>query len=129
MRNVVNGILCVAILVGTNLSYAICIKDDTEFKLHYTIENKNVGCPVPRVKFYQGTIKPKEKKCFAHSSKEGNDWKIYRKDIITIEKINKDGSRQMACRKLVEGILNTLEVDYHAWNNKWWCLDNSDYED
>lgn len=111
-----------------SLANAVCIKNQTDFSLHYKIDNKNLRYPIPKVRHYEGTIEAKTKKCFAHSRSDGNEWQIYRKDIITIDKIGSSGLITV-CKKNVNGILNTLDVDYHAWSDKWWCLDNSDYEE
>ena len=110
-------------------SHAICIKNKTDFSLYYEIQNRNTGCPVPKVTFYSGIVEPAQQKCHAHSQDEGNDWKIYRIDDIKTFKINSNGQRELGCSRRVEGILNFLEVDYHPWSNQWWCLDRSDYED
>jgi len=121
-------ILFLCSLCWCSLASAVCIKNQTNFSLHYIIDNKNIRCPQPKVKHYEGTISANSKKCFAHSRADGNDWQIYRKDIITIDKLGTPGAIRV-CKKNVNGILNTLEVDYHAWSDKWWCLDNSDDED
>ncbi|QRN03614.1 hypothetical protein GH742_06910 [Legionella sp. MW5194] len=105
---------------------AVCVTNETDFKLYYEIQNQNTGCPVPKERFHSGYLNAHEKRCHAHSQSEGDDWKIYRKDVITVYKMDQNG-RQLACNKQVEGILNFLEVSYLA--NRWWCLDRSDYED
>lgn len=119
---------CLLPLLGLHLAsaQAVCVVNDTDFKMYYEIENRNTGCPIPKERFHSGYLNAHEKRCHAHSSAEGDDWKIYRKDVITVYKIDGD-QRQRACYKSVEGILNFLEVSYLA--NQWWCLDKSDYED
>ncbi|KTC84861.1 hypothetical protein [Legionella brunensis] len=108
---------------------AICVDNDTDFQLYYEIVNKNTGCPVPKVKFHSGILQAHQKACHAHSQAEGDDWKIYRYDDVTIFKINNQGEKERACFKAVTGIINTLQVSYHPWSNTWWCLDRTDDRD
>ena len=109
-------------------AHAVCIKNSTNFSLYYELHNQNTGCSQPKVKYYAGVLKQNEKKCYAHT-KDDPDWVIYRQDQIEVYKIDKNGSHIPACNKLVPGILNTLEVSYLDFNNSWWCLDRTDYED
>lgn len=110
-------------------AHAICVDNQTDFQLYYEIINQNSGCPSPKVKFHSGILQSKQKICHAHSKAEGDDWKIYRHDTIKILKINERGEKESACIKNVDGILNTLHVDYQAWSNTWWCLDRDDDRD
>lgn len=104
---------------------AVCVINETDFKMYYEIENHNTGRPVPKERFHSGYLQAHEKRCHAHSAADGDDWTIYRKDLITVYKLDQN-QRQLACRKAVEGILNYLEVSYA---DQWWCLDKSDYQD
>ncbi len=108
-------------------AYAICVENMTDDNLYYEIQNKNMGCPAPKVKFHSGTLNPHQKACYDHNSKSSDDWRIYRKDDISVFKIGDDGSQRLVCHRKVEGILNLLSVSYTP--NYWWCLDASDYED
>ncbi len=109
-------------------AHAICIHNKSGSTLYYEIHNKNTGCSKPKVIYYEGYLQPLEKRCYAHDESD-NDWKIFRHDLINIFKISHDGKKQAICNKSVLGILNTLEVDYHDFSDKWWCLDRSDYDD
>lgn len=113
-----------------NVAHAICVKNDTDFDLYYEIFNKNTGCPVPKEKFHNGTLSKNQKNCHAHSPKDGDDWKIYRKDLIKVYKFDiKANKKEIVCNKQVNGILNTLEVSFISGPNSWWCLDRSDHQD
>lgn len=119
-------------LFGVFLSlntYAICIKNITHFSLDYEIVNRNTQHPVPKVQFHSGTVNTYEKKCHAHTNQSGDDWKIYRFDLVKIFKIEDNGQKVLACQKLVEGIANRLDVRFHRRDNSWWCLDKDDYDD
>lgn len=107
--------------------FSICINNLSDYKIYYEIRNENFRCPIPKVRFHSGTLNAHEKKCHAHDSSQGNDWKIYRKDDVKIFKIESNGMQKLVCSRKVEGILNFLEVEY--LNSHWWCLDASDYED
>ncbi|CEK11466.1 hypothetical protein [Legionella hackeliae] len=110
-------------------AHAICVHNETEFQLYYEINNQNTHCPIPKVKFHSGVLQPNQKTCHAHSQAEGDDWRIYRFDLIKVYKINSQGEKEPACTKTVDGILNTLNVSYHPWSNTWWCLDRNDDTD
>lgn len=118
-------LLFLSILVVNFNVLAICIHNETDYKLSYEIQNKNVLSP-PCIKFYSGELEPQQKKCFAHSSAEGRDWQIFRKDMIEINKLTNEGGSFRVCTKLVEGILNTLRVSYLSFDSSWWCLDRED---
>ncbi|WED43570.1 hypothetical protein [Legionella cardiaca] len=118
--------LCFFLIANAN---AICVTNETEFQLYYEINNQNTGCSSPKVKFHSGILQPNQKNCHAHSQNEGDDWRIYRYDLIKIFKINSQGEKETACVKTVEGILNSLQVSYHSWSNTWWCLDRNDDSD
>ena len=126
MKQVFVTMFTFLMMIQTTSSYAVCIDNQTEFTLHYVIQNKNMGCSQPKIKHYSGDLTAKSKRCFAHTREEGRDWQIYRKDVIDITPL--PGST-LVCHKKVNGILNTLQVTYHDWNSRWWCLDDSDYED
>lgn len=115
---------------GVTSASAICVKNETDFNLYYEIHNKNVGCCVPKVKFHNGLLSKQQTNCHAHSRAEGDDWKIYRKDLIKVYHVDPVTSKKtQVCNKTVNGILNTLEVSYLEGHNSWWCLDRSDYQD
>jgi len=111
-----------------NPAQAVCVNNQTSSTLYYEIYNKNTGCPIPKERFHSGTLSSNEKRCHAHSDSAGDDWKIYRKDVIQVYKIDPHtNKKEIVCDKNVNGIINTLDVDFVA--NQWWCLDRSDYED
>lgn len=114
----------------SNTAQAICVENQTDFKLYYEIHNKNTGCNSPKVKFHDGFLSSNQKNCHDHSPKDGEDWKIYRKDLIKVYKIDSTSNqRQLVCNKMVEGILNTLQVSFLSSPDSWWCLDRSDSQD
>lgn len=129
MTMIIKSMLAGMLACVLGQAHAICVKNETDFNLYYEIYNLNTGCPVPKVKFHSGILHGQQTKCHAHSPNDGDDWKIYRHDLIKIFKINKNNERVRACEKNVMGILNTLEVNYHDWSDTWWCLDDSDDED
>lgn len=89
-----------------------------------------MGCDSPKIKFHSGFLSSNQKNCHAHSSRDGEDWKIYRKDLIKIYKIDSASNQKiLICSKKVNGILNTLEVSFISGPDSWWCLDRSDYQD
>lgn len=125
MKSLTAVLLFMVMTVVSNICLAICVENQTDFKLHFDIQNQNRGRCTPRVKHYAGTLKPKQKKCFAHDTNDP-DWSFFRYDRIIVDKVD-DGYR--ACNKMVTGILNTLEVSYLPYSQSWWCLDRNDYED
>lgn len=106
--------------------FAICIKNQTNCKLYYEIQNNNMGCPAPKERFHSGIVTAHSQKCHGHDSENDDDWQIYRKDYVKIFKIEDNNTQTPVCARKVEGILNFVEVDYVS---RWWCLDASDYED
>lgn len=118
----------VNLLVVPFNAQAICIKNETNFPLYYEIHNQNMRCPIPRIKLHTGIVNKNDKKCHAHTT-DDPDWTIFRFDQINIFKIDENGTQIPVCNKEVQGILNTLNVSYFEFDNSWWCLDRSDYED
>ncbi len=121
------SILSVITLFLAVNSFAVCIKNKSDYPIYYEIINKNTGCPKPKVQFHSGTVFPHAEKCHAHDSSKGDDWKIFRLDYIKAFKVEKDGTQSLVCAKNVDGILNFLEVTFIV--KKWWCLDQDDYDD
>lgn len=119
----------ILICLSSAQTQALCILNKSNDQLSYIIENKDWGCSRPKVLYYEGELAPGERKCFAHD-RQNEDWKLYRHDLIRIEKIENRGQNTLACEKKVEGILNTLEINYlEIAYPKWRCLDDHDSED
>lgn len=108
---------------------SVCVKNNTEFKLYYEIQNQNTRCPVPRLKFHNGFLDSNQMKCHAHSAGEGDDWQIYRHDLINILKVTEKGEQLPVCTKKVDGIINILEVNFSSWSSTWGCYDRHDDEE
>jgi hypothetical protein len=126
---IISLITLVTVVITSFQAQAICIKNRTKFSLYYEIENRNSGYPVPKEKFHSGVVTSNEKKCYGHTDEPGDEWKIYRFDFVKIFKVETNGERTRACFKMVEGIINTLDIRYHKIDGSWWCLDDEDYED
>lgn len=121
-------LLSLTFLFIASTAEAVCVANQTGLTMFYEIRNQNSGRDQPKVKYHEGRLIPYQTKCHAHTRHDGDDWKIYRKDVITVYKLNIDaGTKQLGCVKNVDGILNTLEVDITG--DKWWCLDRSDHQD
>lgn len=114
---------------ANKIAHAVCVKNETDFNLYYEIYNQNTN-RVPKERYHDGTLSKNQKNCHAHSAQEGDDWTIYRKDLIKVYKVRSDtNQKELVCNKHVNGILNTLEVSFISDPDKWWCLDRSDYQD
>lgn len=119
-------LLIVILLFSITEAQAICIKNETDMQLYYEIQNKNIHCPYPRVRFHSDTVQANQQKCHAHSPQDGDDWKIDRIDSIKIM-TKKNG--QVVCRRVVEGIRRYLIVVYQPWvEHPWSCWDPLEIE-
>lgn len=121
--------LFACLFFSTFTAQSICVQNDSDFKVFYEIYNRNTREPIPKTSFHNGFLESKQRKCHDHSAEEGDDWKIYRYDFIKIFNVSEFGEQQQACTKLVEGIINTLEISYSPWSSTWWCLDRGSDED
>ncbi|MBL7481848.1 hypothetical protein IZU94_17940 [Legionella sp. 27fs60] len=129
MESKIRNVIILCSVIASFHVQAICVKNITHFSLYYEIENRNTQSPVPKVKFHSGIVNSNEKKCHSHTDEPGDEWKIYRFDLVKIFKVEENGEKVLACYKLVEGIANRLDVRFHKRDNSWWCLDKDDYED
>jgi len=105
---------------------AICVDNQSSNDVYFEITNKNKCWTYPKKRIHYGILGPKQKRCYAHNSDQGDDWKMYRYDEIKVFTKKKDQSLRKICTNRVHGILKILTVEHIAQNNRWWCYDKND---